>query len=214
MKIGLKFDVGFAQDEVYRQLYGGREVLPFLKQQGVELVETPIGPETDMQALMEHIRLCVEAGLKVSLHPYSEGSIFNLAFFTGDGDNPCRELHERFFRVAAEAARLQQFPTLVNLHGAAGTPGDCRQHLLERSIAFFSWARQWCSRSGPGVQVTVELQITDTSPEIKGATATNQLKDATLETGLATRVPAFIKIGETVKISTEDGSYIGRAAKE
>jgi elongation factor P len=59
--------------------------------------------------------------------------------------------------------------------------------------------------------LTVELDIKDTSPEIKGATATNQLKDAVLETGLATRVPAFIKIGETVKISTSDGSYIGRA---
>ncbi len=59
--------------------------------------------------------------------------------------------------------------------------------------------------------LTVELEIKDTSPEIKGATATNQLKDAVLETGLATRVPAFIKIGETVKISTTDGSYIGRA---
>jgi len=59
--------------------------------------------------------------------------------------------------------------------------------------------------------LTVELEIKDTSPEVKGATATNQLKDAELETGLKTRVPAFIKIGETVKISTTDASYIGRA---
>lgn len=59
--------------------------------------------------------------------------------------------------------------------------------------------------------LTVELTITDTPPEIKGATATNQMKDAELETGLKTRVPPFIKNGETVKISTTDGSYIGRA---
>jgi elongation factor P len=59
--------------------------------------------------------------------------------------------------------------------------------------------------------LTVELEVKDTSPEIKGATATNQLKDAEMETGLKTRVPAFIKIGETLKISTTDGSYIGRA---
>jgi elongation factor P len=59
--------------------------------------------------------------------------------------------------------------------------------------------------------LTVELEIKDTPPEVKGATATNQLKEAELETGLKTRVPAFIKVGETVKISTADGSYIGRA---
>src|SRR5437762_1369326 len=58
---------------------------------------------------------------------------------------------------------------------------------------------------------TVELKVTDTPPVIKGATATNQLKDATLETGLKTRVPGFIVTGEIIRISTEDGSYQSRA---
>lgn len=58
---------------------------------------------------------------------------------------------------------------------------------------------------------TVDLVITDTAPGIKGATATNQLKEATCETGLKTRVPPFIAIGETIKISTADGSYMSRA---
>ena len=57
---------------------------------------------------------------------------------------------------------------------------------------------------------TVELEITDTPPGIKGATATNQLKEATCETGLKTRVPPFITTGESVKISTETGEYMGR----
>ncbi|HWP41091.1 MAG TPA: elongation factor P [Tepidisphaeraceae bacterium] len=58
---------------------------------------------------------------------------------------------------------------------------------------------------------TVDLKVTDTQPGIKGATATNQLKDAQLETGLRTRVPPFIEIGEVVRISTETGEYISRA---
>src|SRR3954465_3938626 len=58
---------------------------------------------------------------------------------------------------------------------------------------------------------TVDLKVTDTAPGIKGATATNQQKDATLETGLNTRVPPFIEIGEIVRISTEDGGYLSRA---
>jgi len=58
---------------------------------------------------------------------------------------------------------------------------------------------------------SVELKVTDTQPGIKGATATNQMKDAVLETGLATRVPPFIEVGEVIRISTETGQYQSRA---
>ncbi len=58
---------------------------------------------------------------------------------------------------------------------------------------------------------SVELEVTDTPPGIKGATATNQLKEATCETGLKTKVPPFITIGEKIKVSTADGSYQSRA---
>lgn len=58
---------------------------------------------------------------------------------------------------------------------------------------------------------TVDLKVKETQPGIKGATATNQMKDAELETGLKTRVPPFIEIGETVRISTETGGYLSRA---
>jgi elongation factor P len=57
----------------------------------------------------------------------------------------------------------------------------------------------------------VELAVTETTPQPKGATATNQMKDATLETGLKTRVPPFIEVGEIVRVSTENGSYLSRA---
>lgn len=57
----------------------------------------------------------------------------------------------------------------------------------------------------------VELTITDCPPEVKGATVTNQMKDAETETGLKVRVPAFIKQGENIKVSTADGSYLSRA---
>src|ERR1700761_658556 len=58
---------------------------------------------------------------------------------------------------------------------------------------------------------TVDLKVTETAPGIKGATATNQMKDAELETGLKTRVPPFIEIGEVVRISTETNGYLSRA---
>ena len=61
------------------------------------------------------------------------------------------------------------------------------------------------------VPSSVELEVTDTAPQVKGATATNQLKEAVLETGLKTRVPPFIENGQMVKVNTADGSYMGKA---
>jgi len=58
---------------------------------------------------------------------------------------------------------------------------------------------------------TVDLEVTDTSPEIKGATATNQNKPATLETGLVVQVPPFIKVGDVIRVDTRTGEYLTRA---
>jgi len=71
----------------------------------------------------------------------------------------------------------------------------------------------WCDGKPCSIEMPnmVELNVTDTAPGIKGATATNQLKEAELETGLKTRVPPFITIGEKVRVSTADGSYQSRA---
>ena len=57
---------------------------------------------------------------------------------------------------------------------------------------------------------TVDLEVTDTPPEIKGATATNQNKPATLETGLVVHVPPFIKVGELIRVDTRTGEYVTR----
>jgi len=57
---------------------------------------------------------------------------------------------------------------------------------------------------------TVDLKVVDTAPEIKGATATNQYKPATLETGLEISVPPFIKVGEMVRVDTRTGEYVTR----
>ncbi len=58
---------------------------------------------------------------------------------------------------------------------------------------------------------SVELAVAETTPTPKGATVMNQLKEAVLETGLKTRVPPFIEVGDIVRINTDDGSYIARA---
>lgn len=57
---------------------------------------------------------------------------------------------------------------------------------------------------------TVELKVVETEPGIKGASATNVLKPAKLETGLVVGVPPFITEGETIRVDTSEGTYLER----
>lgn len=58
---------------------------------------------------------------------------------------------------------------------------------------------------------TVDLKVVETTPAIKGATASAQLKPAKLETGLVVQVPPFISEGDKVRVNTESGEYQSRA---
>lgn len=64
-----------------------------------------------------------------------------------------------------------------------------------------------------GIQLptTVVLTIEETAPELRGATASNSPKPAKTNTGLSLSVPPFIKIGDRVVVSTEEGKYMSRA---
>lgn len=57
----------------------------------------------------------------------------------------------------------------------------------------------------------VELEITETEPGVRGDTATNVTKPATLETGAEIRVPLFINQGDKIRIDTRTGDYMERA---
>ncbi len=73
---------------------------------------------------------------------------------------------------------------------------------------------QVCIYEGKFVSIevpnTVDLKIVETPPVVKGSTATNQPKDAVLETGVRVRVPGFMEIGEMVRVDTRSGEYVER----
>ena len=56
----------------------------------------------------------------------------------------------------------------------------------------------------------IELTVTETEPGIRGNTATNTLKPATVETGATLRVPLFINEGDVIRIDTRTGEYMER----
>lgn len=59
----------------------------------------------------------------------------------------------------------------------------------------------------------IQLEVTYTEPGVRGDTATNASKPATVETGAEIRVPLFINQGDVIKIDTRDSSYVERAKK-
>lgn len=58
---------------------------------------------------------------------------------------------------------------------------------------------------------TMDLEVVDTEPALKGATASAQTKPATLETGLVVQVPPFVATGDRVRVDTSTGEYVTRA---
>ncbi len=85
---------------------------------------------------------------------------------------------------------------------------DAKKFLLPNSKVQI----EFCDGTAIGVTFpeTVDLEVTDTDPPLKGATASGSGKPATLETGLVVTVPQFIQIGEMVRVSTTSGQYLER----
>ncbi|HMM11757.1 MAG TPA: elongation factor P [Bacteroidales bacterium] len=85
------------------------------------------------------------------------------------------------------------------------------QFLREGDIAEVLYHTESDSVLSAELPVTVVLEVTYTEPGEKGNTATNAMKEATLETGAVIRVPLFINIGDKIKVNTAEGTYSERA---
>jgi elongation factor P len=64
---------------------------------------------------------------------------------------------------------------------------------------------------GLELPAAMEMEVTESADGVRGDTASNVQKPATLETGLAVQVPLFIKKGDRIRVSTENRNYLGRA---
>jgi elongation factor P len=58
---------------------------------------------------------------------------------------------------------------------------------------------------------SVELEVAETEPGVKGDTVSNVTKSATLETGAVVQVPMFVNVGDRLKVDPREGRYISRA---
>jgi elongation factor P len=98
--------------------------------------------------------------------------------------------------------------TYEQIHIAAEALGDSKDYLIPDStirVEFYD-----VEPVGIELPPTVDLVVKQTVPGIKGATASAQVKPATLETGLVIQVPPFVNEGDKVRVNTETGEYQSR----
>jgi elongation factor P len=86
--------------------------------------------------------------------------------------------------------------------------GDSKDYLIADSIIRVEFYED--EPVGIELPPTVDLVVKQTVPGIKGATASAQIKPATLETGLVVNVPSFINEGDKIRVNTETGEYQSR----
>ncbi|HEY7289330.1 MAG TPA: elongation factor P [Vicinamibacterales bacterium] len=99
--------------------------------------------------------------------------------------------------------------TYEQVHISAEAMGDSKDYIIADAIIRV----EFYETEPVGIELppTVDLVVRETVPGIKGATASAQVKPATLETGLVVQVPPFINEGDKVRVSTETGEYQSRA---
>ena len=149
--------------------------------------------------------------MQVKLKNVKSGQIIDVRFRVGDQvDVPYMETKEyEYLYQEGEQLVVMDSASYEQIHISAEVFGDALQFLKpnEKVTCQLSDGRVLTAE----LPNTVVLKVVDTPPVVKGATVTNQPKDAALETGARVRVPAFIEPGELIRVDTRSGEYIERA---
>ena len=108
-----------------------------------------------------------------------------------------------------DAFHFMDTSTYEQIHLDAEVLGDNANYILPEMVITMEFYGD--EPVGIELPVTVDLKVVDTTPGINRATASAQVKPATLETGLVVNVPAHVNIGDVIRVGTENGEYLKKA---
>ena len=157
---------------------------------------TPGNKRAHIQARMRNIRTTALADYKFRAEEDVERATLDdreMQYLYNDGD------HYYFMDTSS----------YEQIHISNEAMGDAKDYLVPDAVIHV----EFYDIEPVGIELppTVDLLVKETVPGIKGATASAQVKPATLETGLVVQVPSFINEGDRVRVSTETGEYQARA---
>ena len=119
------------------------------------------------------------------------------------------EMEMQFLYRDGDIFNFMDTSTYEQVHITSEALGDSKDYLIPEMtirVEFYD-----VEPVGIELPPTVDLVVKETVPGIKGATASAQVKPATLETGLVVQVPPFVNEGDKVRVNTETGEYQSRA---
>ena len=114
----------------------------------------------------------------------------------------------QFLYSDGEAFHFMDTVTFEQIHITSDMLGDRVNYLLPDGVIRV----EFYEGEPVGIELpqTVDLTVAETTPTIKGATASAQVKPARLETGLVVQVPPFVVAGDKIRVKTETGEYQAR----
>jgi elongation factor P len=118
------------------------------------------------------------------------------------------ERHVQYMYSDSNGYHFMDTTTYEQFQLSAEALGDAVNYLIPEGLVQIEF--HGAEPVGVELPLTVDLKVQDTAPGIKGATASAQVKPATLETGLVIQVPPFINVGDAVRVNTETGEYQSR----
>ena len=156
---------------------------------------TPGNKRAHIQARMRNIRTATLADHKFRAEEDVERAVLDereMQYLYNDGN------HYYFMDTS----------TYEQIHISVEALGDSKDYLIADAIIRV----EFYDIEPVGIELpqTVDLVVKETVPGIKGATASAQVKPATLETGLVIQVPPFVNEGDKVRVNTETGEYQSR----
>jgi elongation factor P len=156
---------------------------------------TPGNKRAHIQARMRNIRTATLADHKFRAEEDVERATLDereMQYLYNDGDHFC----------------FMDTSTYEQIHLSTEAMGESKNYLVADSVIRV----EFYDVEPVGIELppTVDLLVKETVPGIKGATASAQVKPATLETGLVVQVPPFVNEGDRIRVSTETGEYQSR----
>jgi len=160
----------------------------------------------------EHTHLSRGAGtIKVKARNLRTGSVVNLTYKSGamvEEIGVERRVLQYLYRDKEDLVFME--PTSFDQVSVAAQILGPQAHFLKEGeeIGVFFWDKEALDVDLPA---KVTLKIIEAAPGIKGDSAANMYKTATLENGLTIKVPLFVKTGELIRVDTRTGEYVERA---
>lgn len=152
------------------------------------------------------------AFVRTKLKSISTGKVIDNTFSAGHKIDDVR-IETRNYQFLYNDGTTYHFMNTDDYNQIALQEGtlDTPQLLKEGEIVKVMFNTEDSSPLTVEMPASVVLEVTHTEPGVKGNTATNATKPATVETGAKVKVPLFINEGDRIKIDTEKGSYMERA---